>query len=149
MIQCRNVARYIWVHVEEREGEQAKDDLLQKVTAMNLILSFALAVKHRLRFEPYAHYADIAGLVSHLDTYAKAAFKEEHLEERKSSPWKALGERLGLPFALSNPRKEMKRSDRPLGNLPLEILSYLSAYFEEVSNNGQLKSTVLGGQFSK
>ncbi|KFY59432.1 hypothetical protein V496_05693 [Pseudogymnoascus sp. VKM F-4515 (FW-2607)] len=147
MIQCRNVARYIWVHVEEREGEQAKDDLLQKVTAMNLILSFALAVKHRLRFEPYAHYADIAGLVSHLDTYAKAAFKEEHLEERKSSPWKALGERLGLPFALSNPRKEMKRSDRPLGNLPLEILSYLSAYFEEVSTNGQLKSTVLGGQF--
>ncbi|KFY38175.1 hypothetical protein V495_06715 [Pseudogymnoascus sp. VKM F-4514 (FW-929)] len=147
MIQCRNVARYVWVHVEEREGEQSKEDLLQKVTAMNLILSFAVALKHRLRFEPYAHYDDIAGLVSHLDTYAKAAFKEEHLEKKKKSTWKALGEKLGLPFALSNPRKEIKRSDRPLGNLPLEILSYLSAYFEEVSTNGQLKSAVIGGQF--
>lgn len=116
---------------------------------MNLILSFALAVKHRLRFEPYGYYANIAGLVSYLNTYAKATFKEEHLEEKKKSPWKALGEKLGLPFALSNPRKEMKRSDRPLGNLPLEILAYLSAYFKEVSTNGQMKSTVHRGQFSK
>ncbi|KAL5351088.1 hypothetical protein ACLOAV_002939 [Pseudogymnoascus australis] len=114
---------------------------------MNLILSFALAVKHRLRFEPYGYYANIAGLVSYLNTYAKATFKEEHLEEKKKSPWKALGEKLGLPFALSNPRKEMKRSDRPLGNLPLEILAYLSAYFKEVSTNGQMKSTVHRGQF--
>jgi hypothetical protein len=149
MIQCRNVARYIWVHVEEREGEQGKQDLLQKVTAMNLILSFAVALKHRLRFEPYAHYPDIAGLVSHLDTYAKAAYKEDPSEPKNKSPWKSLGEKLGLPFALSNPRKEMKRSDRPLGNLPLEILTYLSAYFEEVSTNGQMKSAVLGGQFCK
>jgi len=149
MIQCRNIARYVWVHVEEREGEQGKEDLLQKVTAMNLTLSFAIAVKHRLRFEPYAHYPDIAGLVSHLDTYAKAAHKEDYLEHKNKSPWKAFGEKLGLPFALSNPRKEMKRSDRPLGNLPLEILAYLSAYFEEVSTNGQLKSAVLGAQFRK
>ncbi|KAL2069330.1 hypothetical protein VTL71DRAFT_15668 [Oculimacula yallundae] len=146
LIQCRNLSRYIWIHVAEREGEQGTDDLLQKITAMNLILAYATALKHRLRFEPYAHYPDIAGLVSHLDTYAQAAHKEEHLAHKHKSIWKSLGEHLGLPFALSNPRKEMKRSDKPLGNLPMEIMAYLSAYVETVQNNGQMKSTVLGGQ---
>lgn len=146
MIQSRNLGRYIWIHVQEREGAQSVDDLLQKVTAMNLILSYVVALKHRLRFEPYAHYPDIAGLVSHLDTYAKAAHKHDHLEQKKKSLPKRLGEHLGLPFAISNPRKEMKRSDKPLGNLPMEIMAYLSAYYEMVSTNGQMKSTVVGGQ---
>ncbi|PBP22118.1 UPF0187 domain membrane protein, partial [Diplocarpon rosae] len=146
LIQSRNLARYIWIHVDERDGEQGTDDLLQKISAINLIHAYAVALKHRLRFEPYAHYPDLAGLVSHLDTYAKAAHKDEHLVTKKKSPWKSLGEHLGLPFAMSNPRKEMKRSDTPLGNLPMEIMAYLSAYFETVTNNGQMKSAVMAGQ---
>ncbi|KAH7308814.1 Bestrophin, RFP-TM, chloride channel-domain-containing protein [Rhexocercosporidium sp. MPI-PUGE-AT-0058] len=146
LIQCRNLARYVWIHVAEREGDQGTDDLLQKVTAINLILAYAVALKHRLRFEPYAHYPDIAGLVSHLDTYAQAAHKEEHLAHKHKSAWKSVGEHLGLSFAMSNPRKDMKRSDKPLGNLPMEIMAYLSAYVETIQNNGQMKSTVLGGQ---
>ena len=145
MIQCRNLSRYFWVHVLERETS-SREDLLQKVTAMNLILSLAISVKHRLRFEPYAHYDDLKDLVNHLDTYAKAAHIPSNLEVKKKSPWKALGEKLGLPFAMSNPRKDMKRSDRPLGNLPLEILGYLSSYVEEIAANGQMKSTVLQSQ---
>ncbi|PBP28314.1 UPF0187 domain membrane protein [Diplocarpon rosae] len=146
LIQSRNLARYIWIHVEERDGEPGTDDLLQKISAINLIHAYAVALKHRLRFEPYAHYPDLAGLVSHLDTYAKAAHKDEHLVSQKKSPWKSLGEHLGLPFAMSNPRKEMKRSASPLGNLPMEIMAYLSAYFETVANNGQMKSAVMAGQ---
>ena len=30
-VQSRNLARWIWVHVEEREGELGKDDLLAKL----------------------------------------------------------------------------------------------------------------------
>lgn len=133
--------------MQEREGS-TKEDLLKKITAMNTILSFAVAVKHRLRFEPYAHYPDITDLIGHLDTYAKAAQKDGAMEERKISKLKALGEKLGLPFAISNPRKTIKRADRPLGNLPLEILAYLSAYLEEVAGNGQMKSTVIQSQYS-
>lgn len=136
------------MHVLEREGPTRKDDVLRKVTAMNLVLAFAVATKHRLRFEPYAHYPDISSLVGHLDTYATAAHMEEHLDKPKKKAVKSIGEKLGLPFAMSNPRKQIKRASKPLGNLPLEILAYLSAYYEEVSTNGQLKSTVLGGQFS-
>lgn len=124
-VQSRNLARYIWVHVSERE-ESGNEDLLSKVTAINLILAFAVALKHKLRFEPYAHYPDICHLVGHLDTFAKSAHKEEHLVEKRKSWWKVVGEYLGLSLAASNPRKAIKRADRPLGNLPLEILTYLS-----------------------
>jgi putative membrane protein len=147
-VQSRNLARYIWVHVDERT-ENSKEDLLGKVTAINMILAFAVSLKHRLRFEPYAHYPDIASLISHLDTFAKSAHKEEHLVEPPKTPWKAVGEYLGISWAASNPRKAIKRAEAPLGNLPLEILTYLSSYAEEVSSNGTLKSPIIYGQISK
>jgi ion channel-forming bestrophin family protein len=64
------------------------------------------------------------------------------------TPWKRMGNYLGLSVAMSNPRKAIKRSDKPLGNLPLEILTYLSCYVEEVSANGTLKSPIIYGQIS-
>ncbi|RDL40222.1 Uncharacterized protein BP5553_00201 [Venustampulla echinocandica] len=146
VVHCRNLSRYIWIHTDEREGELGKQDLLAKVTAMNLVLAFAVALKHKLRFEPFAHYADITDLVGHLDTFAKAAHKEEHLKSEKISPWKRVGGYLGLSMASSNPRKVLKRADKPLGNLPLEISAYLSAYIEEIVNNGTMKSPTVVGQ---
>jgi ion channel-forming bestrophin family protein len=145
------MARTIWVHIDERNTnpQTAKDDLLAKVTALNLILAFAVSLKHNLRFEPYAHYPDIRSLVGHLDTFAKAARGEEHAPQKRKHWWKTVGEYFGLQMATSNPRKELKRADRPLGNLPLEILTYLSSYVEEVSVNGTLKSPVLLGQLRK
>ena len=148
-MQSRNLARYIWVHVDERPGDLGKEDLLAKLSGMNLILSFAVALKHKLRFEPYAHYADICSLVGHLDTFAKAAYTPEVEIKKKETPWKVVGEYLGLSFASSNPRKAIKRASRPLGNLPLEILTYLSCYVEEISSNGTLKSPIIYGQISK
>ncbi|KAL5323875.1 hypothetical protein ACEPPN_008417 [Leptodophora sp. 'Broadleaf-Isolate-01'] len=144
-VQSRNLARNIWVHIDERP-EFAKEDLLSKITAINMILAFAVSLKHKLRFEPYAHYPDINSLVSHLDTFALAAHKEENTIEQKHSPWKAVGIYLGIPFAESNPRKVLKRADRPLGNLPLEILTYIASYIEETTVNGTLKNPVITGQ---
>jgi putative membrane protein len=113
---------------------------------MNLLLAFAVSLKHKLRFEPYAYYDDISSLIEHLDTFAKDAYTPK-LEPAKKLHWyKMMGQYLGVSFATSNPRKEIKRADKPLGNLPLEILSYMSAYVEEVSSNGTLKSPVVLGQ---
>lgn len=112
-----------------------------------MILAFAIALKHKLRFEPYQHYPDIASLTSHLDTFAKVASKSpEAVTEAKKTPWKRAGEFLGMSMATSNPRKAIKRASMPLGNLPLEILIYLSSYVEGVSANGTLKSTIILGQ---
>lgn len=116
----------------------------QSRSAINLLRAFSLALKHKLRFEPYAHYDDIIGHVGHLDTFAKEAYEEELLKPRRKSPWKATGEYLGIPFAESNPRKDMKRAKKPVGNLPLEILSYLSAYCEDAGRSGMAGAIVHG-----
>ena len=108
-----------------------------------------MALKHRLRFEPYMHYDDLQSLVKHLNTFAKAADDAEAVKPIKKTPWKAAGEYLELPFAKSNPRKLLKRAKKPLGNLPLEILTYLSAYTESVLANGTLRTTIIQGQISR
>ncbi|KAE8387952.1 Bestrophin, RFP-TM, chloride channel-domain-containing protein [Aspergillus alliaceus] len=134
----RNLARTIWVNTGEREGELGKEDLLGKLTAMNLILAFAVALKHKLRFEPDVAYEDLAGLVGYLDTFAKDAHDRQRLQPPRKSLWKATGEYLGVSFAESNPRKLVKRSKKPLGHLPLEILNHLSAYIDRCIANETL-----------
>lgn len=138
----RDLARHIWMHVDERHDkdvDEGKADLLAKVTALNLIVAYAVALKHRLRFEPYTNHDDLKPLVSHLSTFAGSAL-DPNANPRRKSHWKRTGEYLGLTFAESNPRKQIKRSTRNLGNLPLEILTYLSAYLNSVTANGTFEN---------
>jgi hypothetical protein len=116
---------------------------------MNLILAFAVAVKHKLRFEPDIAYEDLAGLAGHLDTFARDAHDRMVVNPPSKSIWKSAGEYLGVSFAESNPRKYIKRSKKPLGHLPLEILNHLSAYIDSVVANGTMASTLHQGQASK
>ncbi|KAF1998792.1 UPF0187-domain-containing protein [Amniculicola lignicola CBS 123094] len=134
----QNLARTIWIHTAEREGELGKEDLLAKLSAFNLINAFAVSVKHKLRFEPGIDYDDLQMRIEYLDTFAKEA--QHHIPQaKKPGPLKKMGEYLGVTFAESNPRKRIKRSDKPLGNLPLEILNHLSAYVHSICDNETLK----------
>ncbi|PGH23381.1 hypothetical protein AJ80_02491 [Polytolypa hystricis UAMH7299] len=147
MQASRTIARIIWIHTLEREGEEGKDDLLAKLSGINLIVAFSVALKHKLRFEPDFAYEDLAGLIGHLDTFAKAAHGDPAVSTTpKPGTLKAVGSYLGLPFAMSNPRKAIKRSRKPLGNLPLEILSYLSSYIDTIITNGTLVHPVYQSQ---
>ncbi|KAJ3574159.1 hypothetical protein NPX13_g4460 [Xylaria arbuscula] len=140
ILASQSLGRVFWVHAVERP-EFAKEDLLGKLTAMNLVIAYAVALKHKLRFEPYTHYEDLVDLVGHIDTLAKAATEDEEVEKVRSKKYtifKIVGENLGLSFATSNPRKMLKRVNKPVGNLPLEILCYLTAYSDELVANGQL-----------
>jgi putative membrane protein len=83
-------------------------------------------------------YEDLSGLVGHLDTFAKAAHDSDGVPTIKKSPWKAAGEYLGVSFAESNPRKVIKRAKKPLGNLPLEIITYLASYMDSLINNDMM-----------
>lgn len=138
----RNLARTIWINIAEREGDLQKEDLLEKLTAINLILAFAISLKHKLRFEPDVGYDDLAGLVGHLDTFAKEAHDSQRLVPPEKSFWKSVGEHLSLSFAESNPRKLIKRAKKPLGHLPLEVLSHLSVYINECISNETLSQGV-------
>ncbi|OJJ87142.1 UPF0187 domain membrane protein [Aspergillus glaucus CBS 516.65] len=142
----RNIARTIWIDTAEREGEEGKQDLLGKLTVMNLILAFAVALKHKLRFEPDVGYDDLKGLIGHLDTFAKEAHDRNNLKPPRKSSWKAAGEYLGISFAESNPRKLIKRSKKPLGHLPLEIINHLAAYIDRCIDNGTLSCSLHQGQ---
>lgn len=115
---------------------------------MNLILAFAVALKHKLRFEPDVAYEDLAGLLGHLDTFALDAHDRSVVSPHSKKLWKAIGEDLGLSFARSNPRKLVKRAKRPLGHLPLEILVHLSAYVNSCVKNGTLSLAQFQGQAS-
>ena len=116
---------------------------------MNLILAFAISLKHKLRFEPDVGYDDLAGLIGHLDTFAKEAHDRVNLQPPNKTPWKAFGESLGVSFAESNPRKLIKRSKKPLGHLPLEILNHLAAYIDRCIANETLTVSVHQGQASE
>jgi putative membrane protein len=118
-------------------------------TAMNLVLAFAIAVKHNLRFEPDIAYTDLVGLVGHLDTFAKEAHDPNVAHPRKLRPWKKAAEYLGVSFAESNPRKYIKRAKKPLGHLSLEILNHLSAYIDYCTDNKTLSSAVHNSQLSE
>lgn len=134
----QNMARTIWIHTAEREGELGKEDLLNKLTALNLLNAFACSVKHRLRFEPGIDYPDLRDRVEFLDTFAKAA-EVDIPPPREQRKIKAVGEYLGVTFAESNPRKRIKRSKKPLGNLSLEILNHISCYVHSIIDNETLK----------
>ncbi|KAI4939614.1 uncharacterized protein J4E92_000900 [Alternaria infectoria] len=133
------LARLIWIHAEERHAADAglgKQDLLGKVSCLNLIVAFAVAVKHKLRFEPGTHYEDLKHLVGHLDTFAQAA---DMPAPDPPSAFRRTCQLLGMPMATPNPRKHVKQSRVPLGDLPLEILSHLSAYMKVLYDNGTLR----------
>ncbi|KAK2070453.1 hypothetical protein P8C59_004943 [Phyllachora maydis] len=136
------LGRVFWVHTVERVGEQGERDMLAKLSALNLLVAFAVALKHRLRYEPYTNHDDIASLVAHLDTYAQAATRAEPARVQKAMEkpgfFKSTGQYLGISFAASNPRKAVKGAGQPLGNMPLEILSYLASYIDETISNGLL-----------
>jgi hypothetical protein len=40
LVQSRNLARYIWVHIQERPGEQGKEDLMAKMYPSPHFLTF-------------------------------------------------------------------------------------------------------------
>lgn len=140
----RNLARLIWIHTSE-PTDNNKEAVLAKISGINLILAFAVALKHKLRYEPFIHYEDIHGLVSHLDTLARTATVEDNIPiTKKPTPWKAAGTYLGVSLAESNPRKLLKRSKLPTGNLPMEVLTYLSSYIESLVSRGMVSPIVQG-----
>ncbi|KAF9188956.1 hypothetical protein BGZ51_000204 [Haplosporangium sp. Z 767] len=62
----RNMTRAIWVGVSEEEAR----DLLEKKSAINLLVAFAFATKHYLREEYGYDYDDMIDLLSHIPKYS-------------------------------------------------------------------------------
>ncbi|KHN99734.1 Bestrophin/UPF0187 [Metarhizium album ARSEF 1941] len=135
------LGRVFWIHGLDRPDTDPRESLLKKLSSMNLLVAFAVALKHSLRFEPYAAYPDLQNLVGHLDTFAKEATNKDasSVAVPKKNFFKGVGEYLGISFAASNPRKTLKKATRPLGNLPLEILNHIAVTIDQMARHDQLQ----------
>ncbi|KAF4980757.1 hypothetical protein FZEAL_3312 [Fusarium zealandicum] len=136
----QTLGRVFWIHAKDPEGQDPRETTLKKISAMNLIVAFSVSLKHALRFEPQNAYQDLHHLIGHLNTFAKDATlaNPDVASIKKKNLFKSTGEYLGVSFATSNPRKALKKSSQPLGNLPLEILTHLAVVVDRMCNNGQL-----------
>lgn len=132
------LGRVFWIHAKPLPDVDMRRQILYKISAMNLVVAYAIALKHSLRFEPYTAYQDIEHLVGHLDTFAKSATSTMPTNIGKKNFFKSVGDYLGLSFAASNPRKQLKKAAKPLGNLPLEILNHLAVTIDDLVSRGQL-----------
>ncbi|KAF7563995.1 hypothetical protein G7046_g123 [Stylonectria norvegica] len=141
VMASQNLGRVFWIHASDREGLDPRETLIKKISAMNLVVAFAVSLKHTLRFEPYTAYPDMEHLVGHLNTFAQEATiaEPEAVALKKKNFFKEVGEYLGVSFASSNPRKALKKNAHPLGNLPLEILNHLAVTVDRFIENDQLK----------
>ncbi|GBB85522.1 hypothetical protein RclHR1_12010003 [Rhizophagus clarus] len=99
VVAIRNLTRNIWVNIKEDDG---KNDLLEKKTAINLLIGFAIATKHYLREEDGLLYDDLKPLISNIKS--------------------------NLPGF--KPLNEMDPSSEVNHNLPLEITLYLCSYID-------------------
>jgi putative membrane protein len=152
-LHSRQLAHVIWTHRKEREGtEFEKEDILAKLSAINMILAFAQACKHKLRHEIEYDYTDLKPLIDNLDTFAKAARTTDRspsTHNRGLSAKKNWGEFLGIPFLESNPRKAYKvaaREGKQHGNLPYEIIGYIGQFIKSSMDEGCLESAIMQGQ---
>ena len=122
-------------------------------SAINIIIAFAQSVKHKLRHEPEYDYVDLGPLIKHLSTYSKQAHKGDvpawRYNEAINKDLGTWSDYLGIPIFTSNPRKKLKQYANAginHGNLPLEIMNYLSAYIGFLMKGGQMTAPVLNTQ---
>jgi putative membrane protein len=139
-LAAQSLGRVFWIHALDAQDTDIRLSTIQKITSMNLVVAFAISLKHTLRFEPYSSYPDLQTLVGHLQTFSLEATKAdpEMQKPRKKNFFKEMGEYLGVSFAASNPRKALKKASRATGNLPLEILNHLAITVDTMIRRGQL-----------
>ena len=112
-----------------------------------MLLGFVVATKYRLRRQPGYDYRDLRPLIQNLSTCAKTAYLNDGpLAIKQYSGLRRTGQFLGVPGTGSDPLKPLRKGPRYHGNLPLEILNYLSAYMQLSFANGTINVAIIQTQ---
>jgi ion channel-forming bestrophin family protein len=138
-VLIRHTTRNIWIGVREDGkvksdkimGDAKPEIIIEKRTAINLLLGFEYAAKHYLREEFGYHYDDLKPLISNIQSnlpgFKTSAESDDEHDEYNSNV-------AGLYSRMF--RKKIKPHQREKGkghmlgekNLPLDITLYLSSY---------------------
>jgi len=106
-----------------------------------MALGFVVATKYRLRRQLDYNYPDLVPYIKNLSTFAKTAFLiDGPCHEEKWSTLRRVAVDVGVPGARPDPCKRTCRGPKYHGNLPFEILAYLSAYAEIAISNKAMPS---------
>ena len=111
---------------------------------MNALLGFVVAIKYRLRRQPGYDYPDLRPLIQNISTCAKTAYLADGpIHQKKYSSLRQTGIFFGVAGTEPDPFKQLRKGPKYHGNLPLEILTYLSAYMEVIISNDTLKVSIM------
>ncbi|KAG0377063.1 hypothetical protein BGX24_006784 [Mortierella sp. AD032] len=165
----RNLTRGIWVCVAETETR----DLLEKKSAINLLVAFAFATKHYLREEYGYDYEDMIDLLTHIPKYSIPT-SVEPMDWRMDIPTSPLESLTPIPSRPAAPQDQQQQhnatsqmSGRPSGtftggrarrqsrsqalafdfltptNIPVELSYYIGSYIKACSNKGKVDPATL------
>ena len=106
-----------------------------------MTIGFAIATKYRLRRQWGYEYPDLVPYIQNLDTFARRAYiNDGPLQEEHWSPLRRVAVDFGIPGARPDPCARTCKGTKYHGNLPVEILEYLSAYIEILLSSGRMPS---------
>ncbi|KAF9132982.1 hypothetical protein BGW39_010875 [Mortierella sp. 14UC] len=160
----RNLTRGIWVCVAETETR----DLLEKKSAINLLVAFAFATKHYLREEYGYDYDDMVDLLTHIPKYSIPTSVEpmdwrmdiptSHLESLTPQPQppaqqqdqqtSQMSGRQSATFASGRARRQSRSQALAFDfltptNIPVELSYYIGSYIKACSNKGKVDPATL------
>ncbi|CAG8514524.1 7093_t:CDS:2 [Dentiscutata erythropus] len=139
VVSIRNFARCIWVNVNETEPKY----LLEKKTAINLLLGFAIAVKHYLREEDGVDHSDLKPYIANIRSTLPAFHPLDKNTYKKPTGFRKLFSRSLSTSELGGDCKNIVNH-----NLPLEISFYLSSYIKQQKINSSTDDATIGVMYS-
>ncbi|KAG0006874.1 hypothetical protein BGZ65_002400, partial [Modicella reniformis] len=155
----RNLTRAIWVCVAESETR----DLLEKKSAINLLVAFAFATKHYLREEYGYNYNDMIHLLAHIPKYSIPT-STQAMDWRMNLPMdltilspthqQPLNTNVPLDQSTGGARttrsRRASKGNQTLAfdfltptNIPIELSFYIGSYIKSCSNKGKVDAATL------
>ncbi|KAJ3275331.1 hypothetical protein HDV01_000623 [Terramyces sp. JEL0728] len=124
----RNLARITWIGVKH----DGKKELQDKLGNINLLLAFAVACKHYLRFEKGHHYEDLYSLLVHLPEFKPGQYHAD----RDNLP-------LEISFHISCYNNRCRASDRCDVPTTASMINTLSGMVDVMSNFERIRDCPL------
>jgi len=154
----RTLTRCIWVMVEESEG--SSKDIVEKTSAINLLLAFAFATRNYLREEYSYDEKDLKELISHFPKFSTPSSNQPlEMQSMDNNLKRSVRMRKRSKTSLGSKGSGAEGSQKEYHymahdiitptNIPIELSYYIASYIKSVNkkvdgstlsvmNNGEL-----------
>ncbi|CAG8476929.1 1659_t:CDS:2 [Diversispora eburnea] len=125
VVAIRNMTRIIWINIKEKESKH----LLEKETAINLLLGFAIATKHLLREEQGCDHQDLKPYITNIHNQLTEFSAKRNSKTQNKNKSSFLNSIFKNPIEIDAKLIVDK-------NLPLKISLYISSYISAQKQRG-------------